>query len=262
MKLPPGFCPDGEIQVCRLQKSLYGLKQAPRCWFAKLTDALKAYGFTQTRSDYSLFVYIKDGVSLRILVYVDDLIISGNSATAIQSFKDYLSLCFHMKDLGPVKYFLGLEVARSPAGIYQCQHKYATYIVEETWLIGCKPAGSHIDQNHKLSVADGPLLADLEQYRRLIGRLIYLAATRLDLAYAIHTLSQYMNKPRQEHWLAALKCVRYLKGTLGQGTLLRAESSTHVTGWCDSDWGACTLTRRSLSAWIHSIFFYIPYSFI
>ena len=85
MKLPPGFCPDGETRVCR--KSLYGLKQTPRCWFAKLTDAWKAYGFTQTRSDYSLFVYINNGVSLRILLYVDDLIISENSPTAIQTFK-------------------------------------------------------------------------------------------------------------------------------------------------------------------------------
>lgn len=250
MKLPPGFRPDGETRVCRLQKSLYGLKQAPRCWFAKLAEALRAYGFTQTRSDYSLFVYTKNGVSLRILIYVDDLIISGNSPTAIQSFKDYLSLCFHMKDLGPVKYFLGIEVARSPAGIYLCQRKYATDIVEETGLLGCKPAGSPIDQNHRLSLADGPLLADPERYRRLIGRLIYLAATRPDLSYAIHTLSQFMHKPRKEHWLAALKCVRYLKGTLGQGILLRAESSTHVSGWCDSDWGGCPLSRRSLSAWI------------
>ena len=82
------------------------------------------------------------------------------------------------------------------------------------------------------------------------SRLIYLAATRPDLSYAIHTLSQCMHKTRKEHWLAALKCVQYLKGTLGQGILLRAKSSTHVSGWCDSDWGGCPLTRRSLSAWI------------
>ena len=100
IKLPPGFRPDCETKVCHLQKSPYGLKQAPRCWFAKLAEALRAYGFTQTRSDYSLFLYNKNGVTLRILVYADDLIISGNSPTAIKSFKDYLSLCFHMKVLG------------------------------------------------------------------------------------------------------------------------------------------------------------------
>lgn len=182
-------------------------------------------------------------------MYNDDLIISGNSSDAIKTFKDYLSMCFHMKDLGAVKYFLGLEVARNPSGIYLCQRKYATDIVSELGLLGCKPAGSPIDQNHKLSLADGPLLADPERYRRLVGRLIYLAATRPDLTYAIHALSQFMQKPQTDHWLAALKVVRYLKGTLGQGVLLRAESSTHASGWSDSDWGACPITRRSLSGW-------------
>ena len=249
MKLPPGFKNPGETRVCRLQKSLYGLKQAPRCWFVKLAEALRTYDFQQTRSDYTLFIYFKRGIRLWILVYVDDLIISGNSPQQIQIFKDYLATCFRMKDLGPVKYFLGLEVARSPAGIYLCQQKYATDIVAEVGLLGCKPAGSPIDQNHKLGRADGPFLADPETYRRLVGRVIYLAATQPDLTYSIHVLSQFMNKPRQEHWLAALKVVRYLKGITEQGILLRDDSPMHVTGWCDSDWGGFTLSRRSLTSW-------------
>ena len=249
MKLPQGFQPPGETRVCRLLKSLYGLKQAHRCWFAKLSESLRTYGFTQTRSDYSLFVYNKQGVSLQVLVYIDDLIISGNSSEAIRIFKGYLSTCFHMKDLGAVKYFLGLEVARNSSGIYLCQRKYASDIVEEVGLLGCKPAGSPIDQNHRLALAAGPLLADPERYRRLVGRLIYLSATRPDLTYAIHVMSQFMHAPHAKHWLAALKVIRYLKGTLGQGILLRADPSFHLTGWCDSDWAACPLTRRSLNTY-------------
>ncbi|CAA7022560.1 unnamed protein product [Microthlaspi erraticum] len=250
MKLPQGFKSDGETRVCRLQKSLYGLKQASRCWFEKLSTALCAYGFKQTKPDYSLFTYVKGDVHLRILVYVDDLIISGSTSAAIQTFKDYLSTCFHMKNLGPVKYFLGIEVARNPTGIYLCQRKYATDIVEEMGLLGCRPASFPIDQNHKLALADGDFLADPETYRRLVGRLIYLAATRPDLTYSIHILSQFMHAPRVEHWFAALKVVRYIKGTLGQGILLRAESPLHLTGWCDSDYAACPLTRRSLTGYI------------
>ncbi|CAA7030828.1 unnamed protein product [Microthlaspi erraticum] len=117
-------------------------------------------------------------------------------------------------------------------------------------LLACKPAGSPIDQHHQLSLAKGALLADPEVYRRLVGRLVYLAATRPDLTYAIHVLSQFMQSPREEHWLAALKVVRYLKGTIGQGILLRAESSMHFSGWCDSDYAACPLTRRSLTSYI------------
>lgn len=104
----------------------------------------------------------KIGVTLRILVYFDDLIISRNSPDAIKTFKEHLSLCFHMKDLGAVKYFLGLEVAWNPSGIYLCQRKYAADIVEELGLLGSKPAGSPLDQNHKLSLSVRPLLADPE----------------------------------------------------------------------------------------------------
>ncbi|XP_056844130.1 retrovirus-related Pol polyprotein from transposon RE1 isoform X2 [Raphanus sativus] len=250
IKIPLGFARPNDTRVCRLRKSLYGLKQAPRCWFAKLVDALLSYGFTQTHSDHSLFVYVRSRVTLRILVYVDDLIISGNSPPAIKTFKTYLSTCFHMKDLGALKYFLGLEVARSPQGIYLSQRKYTLDIITECGLLGCKPAGSPMDQNHKLAKATGLVLADPEKYRRLTGRLIYLLATRPDLAYSVHILSQFMQTPQEDHWLAALKVVRYLKGTVGQGILFSATSSLSLTGWCDADWGGCLTTRRSLSGWI------------
>lgn len=236
--------------MSRLRKSLYGLKQAPWCWFAKLVEALLQYGFSQTYSDHSLFVYSRNKVTLRILVYVDDLIISGDSTDAIRSFKTYLSTCFYMKDLGALKYFLGLEVARSPQGLYLCQRKYTIDIITECGLLGSKPAGSPMDQNHKLAKSESAFLTDPEKFRRLTGRLIYLLATRPDLSYSVHILTQFMQKPQEEHWLAALKVVRYLKGTIGQGVLFRANTTLSVTGWCDSDWGADPSSRRSLTGWI------------
>ncbi|KAG7553171.1 Reverse transcriptase RNA-dependent DNA polymerase [Arabidopsis thaliana x Arabidopsis arenosa] len=249
MKLPPGFKTDLPSRVCRLRKSLYGLKQAPRCWFAKLTAALTTYGFTQSRSDYSLFSFIRDGIQLYILVYVDDLAIMGNDHAAIERFKDYLSSCFHMKDLGVLKYFLGIEIARNTEGIYLTQRKYTLDIISETGLMGAKPVNFPLDQNHKLAVSKSELLQDPERYRRLVGRLIYLAVTRPDLAYCVHILSQFMQVPRQDHWDAALRVVRYLKGTAGQGILLSSDCDLHVRGWCDSDWEGCPLTRRSSTGW-------------
>lgn len=145
---------------------------------------------------------------------------------------------------------MGIEVARSPAGFYLCQRKYATDIVTKAGLLGCKPAGSPMDQNHQLGRVKGLVISEPERYRRLVGRLVYLAATRPDLTYAVHILAQFMQAPMEEHWLAALKVVRYLKGTLGQGIILKAESSFHLTGWCDSNWGGCPTTRRSLTGWI------------
>ncbi|RVW26564.1 Retrovirus-related Pol polyprotein from transposon RE2 [Vitis vinifera] len=150
MKLPPGFESSDPNLVCRLRKSLYGLKQAPRCWFAKLVTALKGYGFLQSYSNYSLFTYTKGNVQINVLVYVDDLIISRNDSAALKTFKAYLNDCFKMKDLGVLKYFLGIEVARSSAGLFLCQRKYTLDIVSETGLLGAKPCGFPIEQNHRL----------------------------------------------------------------------------------------------------------------
>ena len=185
MKLRPGFRDKGETRVCRLQKSLYGLKQAPRCWFAKLAHSLRAYGFTQSRSDHSFFVYTKREVRLRILIYVDDLIITGSCDSTTQAFKDYLSECFHMKDLVPLKYFLGIEVARNKKGIYFCQRKYVLDILNEAGLLGAKPTSFPLEHHHHLSTSESPRLVDPIPYRRLLGRLIYLVVTRPDLAFAV-----------------------------------------------------------------------------
>jgi hypothetical protein len=238
MKLPPGFHSSASNQVCRLRKSLYGLKQAPSCWFAKLAAALKNYGFKQSGYDYSLFTLHKDQVQLNVLVYVDDLIVSGNDISAIQSFKSYLSTCFYMKDLGLLRYFLGIEVARNSTGIFLCQRKYALDIISEVGLLGAKPAQIPMDQNHRLSLVDGPLLSEPEKYRRLVGRLIYLYVTRPELSYCVHMLAQFMQQPRLPHWDATLRVVKYLKGNPGQGIFLRADWDLQLYAWCDSDWAS------------------------
>ncbi|CAA7062673.1 unnamed protein product [Microthlaspi erraticum] len=186
---------------------------------------------------------------LYVLVYVDDLIIGGNDPAAIAEFQAYLSTCFHMKDLGKLKYFLGIEVARNPEGIFLCQRKYTLDIITETGMLGSKQATFPMEQQQKLALAEGPLLGDPERYRRLVGRLIYLAATRPDLTYPVHVLSQFMKSPRTDHWKAALRVVRYLKGTPGQGILLKSDCDLKLHGWCDSDWEGCPLTRRSVSGW-------------
>lgn len=178
---------------------MYGLKQSPRCWFSKLAGALKQYGFNQSHSDYSLFTLYKGTLQLNVLVYVDDLIISGNDSDAIHIFKQYLSTCFYMKDLGSLKYFLGIEVARNSTGIFLCQRKYALDIISEVGMLGVKPVDLPLDQNHTLHLADGPPLSDLERFHRLVGRLIYLSVTRPELSYCVHILAQFMQCPCQEH---------------------------------------------------------------
>lgn len=204
MQLPPGFKTDDPTKVCHLRKSLYGLKQSRRCWLSKLSKTLLAFGFKQSYEDYSLFSLIEGNICLHILVYVDDFIIADNDISTIHRFKNYLHKCFKMKDLGKLKYFLGLEVARGPEGMFVSQRKYALDIIAECGLLGAKPSPVPTELNQKLALAKGPLLTDPGKYRRLVGRLIYLTFTRPELNYIVHLLSQFMQKPLEEHWIAAL----------------------------------------------------------
>ena len=125
MKLPPGLQPEFSNQVCRLQKSLYGLRQASRQWFSKLSNALVSIGFKHSEYDHSLFTKSHNGSFTALLVYVDDVILTGNSLSSIDFVKKFLHDTFKVKDLGDLKYFLGLEVSRSRKGIHLCQRKYA-----------------------------------------------------------------------------------------------------------------------------------------
>ena len=203
---------------------------------------MKDFGFVQSLYDYSVFTYIKDGVRVHVLVYVDDLIVGGNSSDKIKEFKAYLSECFHMKDLGALRYFLGLEIARSKEGIYLCQRKYALDIIAESGLLGCKPTSFPMEENHQSALATGTLLKVLEKYCRLVGRLIYLTISRPELSYCVHILAQFMKTPQEVHWEAALRVVKYLKGNPGQGVLLSSNSELCVSAYCDSDWARCPLT--------------------
>jgi len=151
-----------------------------------------------------------------------------------------------MKDLGALKYFLGVEVAQSPEEIFWFQHKYALEIISEVGLLGAKPASTPLEQHHQLALADSPFWIIQKKYRKLVGCLIYLCFTCPDLSYCIHVLSQFMQELREEHWEVALRVIRYLKGNPGQGILLRGDCDLKIHGWCDSDWPGCPLTCMSL----------------
>lgn len=161
---PPGFPTSAPNKVCRLRKSLYGLRQSPRNWFAKLACALHSYGFLQSHTDHTLFTYRKGDIFLSVLVYVDDLILAGNDSASRATFKTFLNECFKLKDLGPLKYFLNIEVARGPKGLFLSQRKYALDILSNTGLKASKLVAFPIEQYRGLALADGPLLFDPRPY--------------------------------------------------------------------------------------------------
>ena len=154
MVLPQGFGSKGEIsKVCRLKKSLYGLKQASRQWNIKLTTALVESGFQQSKHDYSLFTKKVDQKIVMILVYVDDLIITGNDLQLIKESKIILQKNFKIKDLGELRYFLGIEFLRSSKGILMTQRKYILELILEWGLAGAKPAITPLEQRMKFTIS-------------------------------------------------------------------------------------------------------------
>lgn len=139
-----------------------------------------------------------------------------------------------MKDFGVLWYFLGIEVARSHAGIYLCLQKYVADIITESGLLRVKPVSFPLEQNHKLALVDGESMTEPSRYRRLICILVYLDITRPELSYVIHVLSQFMNNLKPAHWDAALRVVRYLKNSPGKGIILHAKTDLSLTAWCNS----------------------------
>ena len=175
----------------------------------KLFDALIKCRFAQSFEDYSLFSYSCEGVQLRVLIYVDDLVICCSSSHMVKKFKEYLSKCFAMKDLGKLKYLLGIEASRGAEGFFLSQWKYSLDIITETDCLGCKQFPTLMEQKHQLATEQSSLLHDPTKYRLLVGLLIYLLNTRPELCYSVHLLSQFMQAPTEAQWLAALHVVRY-----------------------------------------------------
>ncbi|GJV23821.1 ribonuclease H-like domain-containing protein [Tanacetum coccineum] len=230
MTLLEGFYSPDDKRVCKLKNSLYGLKQAPRQWNAKLTQTMTENGFKQSKSDYSLFTKSENGNFISLLMYVNDIIVIGNNIVEIQKFKDFLRTQFQIKDLGKLKYFLGIEVVETDQA--------------------CKPSTTPLEQNlsitNELTDVD-KVLDNVTEYQKLIGKLIYLTHTRPDILYSVHCLSHFMHNPLRSHVKIALIVLRYLKGNHGKGIHIVKQPKTSLEAFVDADWDKCLVTRKSVT---------------
>jgi hypothetical protein len=140
MAQPPGFVdPALPSHVCRLHKSLYGLKQAPRAWYNRLSEFLLSIGFQASKGDTSLFILSHDGAMIYLLVYVDDILLTGSNSAVLHRLITLLQSEFKLRDLGSVHFFLGIEVKSTAMGILLSQHKYALDIIQRAGMTSCKP---------------------------------------------------------------------------------------------------------------------------
>jgi len=184
-----------------------------------------------------------------LLVYVDDVVLIGNNIAEINVVKVHLHSRFHIKDLGLIKYLLGLEVSCSLDGLVLNQRKYCLDLISETGMLECKLATTPSDPSIKLHADERALLPDPSSFRRLIGKLRYLTNTRPDISFVVQQLSQFVSSLREPHMQQALRIIRYMKNALGYGLLYKSNTSFKIQAFSDSDWATCATTRRSVSGY-------------
>jgi len=162
IQLPQGFHSSSPNLVCRLKKSLYGLKQAGRQWYAKLSNFLLSHNYKISTADHSLFLKHDGKHTTTLLVCVDDIVLTGNNPMEISAITSLLHNFFHIKNLGDLTYFLGIEIARNATGIHLSQRKYVLDMLKDTGMLGCAPTPTPMLHTIKLSTTKGTPLGDAE----------------------------------------------------------------------------------------------------
>jgi hypothetical protein len=245
MEQPQGFVnssfPD---YVCKLDKSLYGLKQAPRAWFQRLSEALLERGFVGSKVDTSLFLLHTSSVHIFLLVYVDDIIVTGNNLSVINDLILSLQSDFKLKDLGTLSFFLGVHVHRNHQHLHLSHSKYIVDLLRRIHMDGAKPYPTPCTSGKRLIASDGDPLPDASLYRHIVGALQYCTLTRPDISFSVNQLCQFLHCSTIAHLSAAKRVLRYLKGTLDHG-LLFTKGPLRLHAYYDSDWAGDPSDRRS-----------------
>lgn len=248
---PPGFIDkDRPNHVCRLRKALYGLKQAPRAWYIELRNYLITVGFVNSVSDTSLFILRKGRSIVYMLVYVDDILVTGNDVALLQQTLAALATRFSVKEHEDLHYFLGIEAKRVTTGLHLSQRKYILDLLTRTNMLSTKPVTTPMAASPKLTLHSGTRLPDPKEYRSVVGSLQYLAFTRPDISYAVNRLSQYMHMPTTDHWQAVKRVLRYLAGTTTHGIFLRKGNTLSLHAYSDADWAGDTDDYVSTNGYI------------
>ncbi|XP_026451765.1 uncharacterized protein LOC113352112 [Papaver somniferum] len=154
-----------------------------------------------------------------------------------------------MKDLGPLQYFLGLEVQPTDTGLFLHQHKYTRDLISLAGLQDGRSVDTPLEVNVKYRRDDGDFLSDPSLYRRLVGSLNYLTITRPDISFAVQQVSQFMQAPTHIHLAAVCRIIRYLQGTSDKGIFFPVGTSIRLDAYSDADWAGCSDTRRSITGW-------------
>lgn len=247
MKQPPGYKdPQFPSHVCQLKKAIYGLKQSSRQWFTTLTDSLLHLGFQFSQADPSLLHLHQCDTHTYILIYVDDILITGNHPNTISILLNSLQQKFQTKIFGSPKVFLGIHIINTTNGLLLSQAHYANQILHKIGMVDCKPASTPLPIKPQIIPTPNTPFEDPKFYRHIIGSLQYLTITRPDLTFAVNHLSQHMQTPLKSHFQLLKRLLRYLKGTTQLGIPI-TRNKLHLHAYSDADWAADSSDRRSIT---------------
>ncbi|KAG7533176.1 Reverse transcriptase RNA-dependent DNA polymerase [Arabidopsis thaliana x Arabidopsis arenosa] len=246
MKQPAGFIDkDHPNHVCLLHKSLYGLKQSPRAWFDKFSKFLLSFGFICSMSDPSLFICVKNRDVIMLLLYVDDMVITGNSSKLLSDLLHALNQQFKMKDLGRLSYFLGIQAQFHSKGLFLSQQKYAEDLLATAAMSHCSPVATPLPLQPERAPHQTELFDNPTYFRSLAGKLQYLTLTRPDLQFSVNYVCQKMHAPTVSDFHLLKRILRYIKGTTTMGIAFNKATDCKLRAYSDSDHAGCMGTRRS-----------------
>eukprot|EP00253_Pinus_taeda_P004710 PITA_04710 len=225
-------------------------EQAPRAWYSRIDSYLLESEFDKCEGEPTVYIKEKDGKLLIVVLYVDDVIFTGNDVYLIENFKTVMKEEFEMTDMGLLRYFLGIEIDQNENGIFIFQAKYVNEVLGRFNMQECKAAITPTVMGLKLSKEDSSKDFDPSLYKSIVGRLMYLTATRPDIMFDVSLISRFMERPKEAHWQASKFFLRYVKGTKRLGILYTTSECSNLVGYTDNDWARSVDDRKSTSGYV------------
>lgn len=245
--------------VVRLNKCLYGLVQSPREFFLHFSGVLTKIGFDQSKYDPCLWLKVKNGTLVAaIAIFVDDCSIAA-SASEVSAIKRDLQLNFEMTDGGPISWFLGVRINYDPERGHMALDQGAAIarLLEHYYMQHCTTVSTPIETrlvgDPTEMTQEESIYMQNKNYRALVGSMLYLLFTRPDIAYAVNQLARHLNNPRRVHWLAALRVLKYLKGTSEYSLNYQRQEEPTLVAYSDADWAGDINTRRSTTGFVFTL---------
>ena len=252
MAVPDGVKID-DGNACKLLRSLYGLKQSPRCWNEEFNSYLESLSFKRSRHDYCLYTKIDGKQFIVLILYVDDILMTGSDEKAIENLKKELSSRFDMSDCGELKYFLGMKIERNEKSLQISQAASIEKFLEKFGLKDCNTVKTPMEKGLQLEI-EKETKTD-KPYRELLGSMMYIMlCCRPDICYNVSYMGRFQQESTDTHFQHLKRIARYLKATKDMKLEFKGHSKIPLVGYVDSDWASDTNDRKSTSGFIFQVY--------